>query len=445
LNKIAVFGLGPVGLVTAVCFARKGYPVTGVDPDQRRVNIIQNGRPPFYEPSLAEYLKEAKAKGTFNASANSPAVLDADFVYITVGTPNRKDGAIDLAYVKAASRQIGRAIKQATGRPVVVVKSTVTPGTCRTIVRPILEKESGGLLGEAFDLCSNPEFLQEGRAVEGTEHPDRIVIGSGDAEAAKRLENLYRGFYGEPMPPIFHTGFENAELIKYANNAFLAMKVSYVNMIANLCQAIPGADVEEVAKGVGLDERIGPKFLRAGLGWGGSCFPKDLEALASFAKQRRVSVPILKATAQQNNLQPLKAVEAAQRLLGSLKGRRIALLGLAFKPDTDDMREAVSIRVVRQLLARKATVTAYDPMAVENAKAVFGNKVIYAQSANDALKDADCCIVVTEWEEFRKLTPKHFRATMRRPAVVDGRRIYDRAEFEREGVEFQAVGLGPRT
>jgi len=322
-----------------------------------------------------------------------------------------------------------------------VVKSTVIPGTTENIVKPILEESSGKRCGTDFGLCMNPEFLREGSALHDTFNPDRIVIGEYDKKSGDILEALYREFYAEKMPPIIRTTPVNAELIKYANNAFLATKISFINTIANICDRIPGADVTVVAKGIGLDKRIGPLFLNAGLGYGGSCLPKDLRALIQYSKNLGYEPKLLEAVESVNNSQPQRAIELCKKLLGELRGKRVAILGLAFKPNTDDIREAPSITIIRQLLKEGARVVAYDPVAIPNAKAIFKDDIEYASSAIECLKNADCCILVTEWEEFKKLKPEDFIQNMRTPILLDGRRLFDPEEFSRK-IRFMAIGLG---
>jgi nucleotide sugar dehydrogenase len=441
--KISIFGLGYVGLTFGVCLAKKGFEVIGVDVDTTRVDTVNKGEVPFYEPGLSELLHEAAEKGVFKATTDAHnAVLASDATFICVGTPSLPDGSADLSYVVSATRDIGKAIREKDKWHLVAVRSTVPPGTTGGLVRRIIEGESGKHAGEGFGLCMNPEFTKEGSAVEDTFSPDRIVIGEFDERSGAFLENLYREFHGTNTPPIIRTSLSNAELIKYASNAFLAMKVSFINEIANIAQHVPGADVETIARAIGLDKRIGPLFLRAGLGFGGSCFPKDLRALIKFSEGVGYEPRILKAEIEVNESQPYKAVELARSLLGSLEGKRIAVLGLAFKPNTDDVREAVSLKIIKALLNDDAHVVVYDPKAMPNARKVLGDTVVYAGSAEESLRGADCAIVVTEWDEFKKLSPEDFLRLMHTPAVVDGRRIYDPKEF-RGKVPFAAIGLGP--
>jgi UDPglucose 6-dehydrogenase len=441
LNRVSIVGLGYVGLTTALCLASRGINVVGVDVDTSKIDAINNKRLPIHEPGLDRTLIDAVEKGFTSTSE----ILQSDIYFITVGTPSKKDGSVDLRYIEKASDEIGGAIKSggADGYPLVIVKSTVPPGTTRNIVKPKVERVSGEKVGVDFGLCSNPEFLREGSAVVDTLSPDRIVIGEYDEKSGDALEDLYRSFYGaDKMPPLIRTSIENAELTKYANNAFLAMKVSYINEIAHLCEKIPGADVSVVAKGIGLDKRIGERFLNAGLGWGGSCFPKDVKALIAFSKNIGYNPLIVSGTLEVNEKQPLIAVEMAKKALGKLKGKRIAILGLAFKPDTDDIREAVSLKIVSKLLEEGALITAYDPAAKPNAEKIFANRVSYSNSPLECINKAHCCIIVTEWDEFKKLTCDDFLTNMENPIVIDGRRIFSPKDFAGKGIKLLAIGLG---
>jgi UDPglucose 6-dehydrogenase len=433
--------LGYVGLATAICLAKKGHHVIGIDPDMEKVKTVNSGRAPFFEPQFDRYLEDAVRRKTLAATQGPIANTESAIAYITVGTPSKPGGSIDLAYVETAARDVGRALRKSLSYQLVVVKSTVIPGTARKVVRPIIEKESGKRCGKAFGLCSNPEFLREGHAIHDTFRPDRIIIGSEDHEAIRKLEDFYLDFHKPRIPPLIKTTHENAELIKYANNAFLATKVSFINTIASIAERIPRVDVTVVARGIGLDPRVGAEFLNAGLGYGGSCLPKDLAALISLCRSLDYEPELLEAVAVVNRGQLLKAVEWAFRKLKLLRGKRVAILGLAFKPNTNDMRDAVSIRIVRSLLEKGARIVVYDPKALKTAKRIFSGPVEYADSAKECLKDADGAILVTEWEEFKRITPQQFRKLMRNPLVYDGRRIYDPYAMANGGVDFVAIGL----
>jgi UDPglucose 6-dehydrogenase len=444
MKAISIFGLGYVGLTTAACLASRGFKVICFDVDEVKVDAVNSGRAPFFEPKLDELLKRAVEEGYLRTVKDPKiAILNSEVTFITVGTPSRDDGSIDLTYVESASRMIGEALRLKSGWHLVVVKSTVLPMTTENVVKRIIEEASGKSCGEGFGLCVNPEFLREGSAVEDTFKPDRIIIGEVDKRSGDFLEGIYRGFYGDELPPIIRTTPVNAELIKYANNAFLAMKVSFINMIANLCQKIPGADVEVVARGIGLDKRIGSLFLKAGAGWGGSCFRKDIEALINFSRKMGVDLHIVEATLKVNETQPFKVVELAKELVGSLENRRISVLGLSFKPDTDDMRYAVSIKIINRLLEEGAKVIAYDPKAIPNARKIFGETIEYANSVEECLKGSECALIVTEWSVFKNLKPEEFIRLMKIPVVVDGRRIYDAKLFSSK-LRFAAIGLGEK-
>ena len=441
--RLSIFGLGHVGLTLAACLADSGFQVLGYDVDDEKIQTISNGRAPFYEPGLDILIGKAiSSKRLRLVSDPEEAVLDSDITFITVGTPEKSDGSVDLTYVNQVLKSIGLALGRKREYHLVVLRSTVPPGTSREAVKA-LERVSGKKSGKDFGFCFNPEFLREGNAVQDTLHPDRIIIGELDEKSGNFLKDFYRRFYSGEVPPILRTTLDTAELIKYAANAFLAMKVSFINMIARLCEKIPHADVEVVARGIGLDKRIGAHFLKAGLGFGGSCFPKDLKALLAFAKRLNVRLPLVEATLQINEDQPLRAVQMAEELLGDLKGKRVAILGLAFKPNTNDMRNAVSIKLINELLKRDTMVVAYDPAAIDNAKRIFGNKIRYAKSARECLRGAEAAIIVTEWDEFKQLTPDDFIKCMKHPIMIDGRRIYDPDQISIK-LTYKAIGLGPR-
>lgn len=441
-QRISVVGTGYVGLCTAVGFASKGYKTIASTHNREKAKSINKGVPPFYEPDLQEPLLNAVKNGYLKCVLNrEEAVLNTNITFITVATPSQPNGSIDLRHIKNSAIEIGEALNKKDTHHLVVVKSTVVPGTTENVVKPLLEKHSKKHCGTDFGLCMNPEFLREGSALHDTLHPDRIIIGEHGKRSGDTLDTLYKEFYTKETPPTIRTNLPTAELIKYGNNAFLATKISFINTIANICEEIPGTDVTTVAKGIGLDQRINHKFLSAGLGYGGSCFPKDVKALIAFSNQLGYTPIILQAVQRVNENQAKHAVEKAKENLKDLKGKRIAVLGLAFKPNTDDMREARSIPVINQLLKEGANIIVYDPAAIRNAKSIFGNKIEYASSVIECLKDADCCILVTEWEEFRKLKPEDFMQNMRQPILIDGRRIYIPREFHQR-VKFDAIGIG---
>ncbi|MCP8319026.1 MAG: UDP-glucose/GDP-mannose dehydrogenase family protein [Candidatus Methylarchaceae archaeon HK01B] len=442
--KVAFFGLGYVGLTMATSIAERDARVIGYDIDTEKVAKVNKGETPIHEPNLSTLLRRNIVKKRFFAIEDPrKAVKESEIIFITVGTPSLQDGSINLDYVKSASETIGKELRDLEDYKLIVLRSTVTPGTTCNLLKPSLEANSCRICGKDFGLAYNPEFLREGSAIKDTLHPDRLIIGEMDEKSGDALEEFYQWLYHDELPPTIRTNPDIAELIKYANNAFLAMKVSFINQVANLCQRIPNADVEVIAKGIGLDRRIGPLFLKAGLGWGGSCLPKDLRALLKFSRSKGVALPLTEATLFVNEIQPLNAVKIAEKLLGDLKDMRIAILGLSFKPGTNDMREAVSIKIVEELLRREAKIVTYDPVAMENARIVFGDRVGYSKSALECINDADCSIIITEWPEFLKIKPKDFVSRMRNPIVIDGRRLYDPEDFSSK-LRYVAIGFGSK-
>ena len=442
MPKISFLGMGYVGLCTAVCFANKCFKTTVSTKDPEKIKMVKKGIPPFYEPQLEELLKKAiKTKNLTAIIGRKQAILETDISFITVGTPSQPDGSVDLRFVEEAAKEIGEALKEKKSSHLIVVKSTVPPGTTENLVKKNIEKQSGKTCGKHFQLCFNPEFLREGNAIYDTLHPDYIVIGEYDKKSGDTLEQVYKQFYSKNTPPIVRTNLPTAELVKYANNTFLATKISFINTFANVCEKIPGADITKIAEAIGKDHRINPHFLNAGLGWGGSCFPKDLRAFIAYSKKLGYNPTLVQATQMANEDQIKFTIQKTKNELKTLKGKKIAILGLAFKPDTDDMREARSTKIINQLLKQGATVTAYDPMATSNAKKILKGKVGYASSATNCLKNADCAILVTEWEEFKKLKPEDFTQNMRKPILIDGRRIYNPEKFSKK-LRYMAIGLG---
>jgi UDPglucose 6-dehydrogenase len=441
-GSVSVIGMGYVGLCTAAGFASKGLRTVGVDIDDKRVEQIQQGKAPIYEPQLDSMLKTAVRKKLLVATSDISQAANAGSIFLTVGTPSRNDGSIDLTYIERAIEELGRALQGKKSYTLVIVKSTVVPGTTNKTVKPILERSSSKAIGTDLGLCSNPEFLKEGTAINDALHPDKIVIGADDKKSANKLRQLYTAFYGKNLPPIILASPETAELVKYASNAFLATKVSFINAIANIAQRIPRVDVNQVAEAIGRDPRIGPLFLKAGPGYGGSCFHKDLQAIINFSQDLGYSPILLRATEETNEQQAEKVVELSEKLTGPLEQKRVAVLGLAFKKDTDDIREAASLRVIRLLLKKGVRVVAYDPLAIPNAKKLLPGNVEFAADEQSALKGTDCCIVMTEWNQFGKLQAKDYMALMRTPNLVDARRLYNPRDYG--ALNFAAVGLGPQ-
>jgi len=416
-KKISIVGTGYVGLSTGVGFARKGHTVICVDIDEKKIEKINRGEPPIYEPGMADGLKEAVAAGRLSATADlKTAIMDSDVTFISVPTPQSEYGSADLSYIRKAAEDIGSALRGKDGYHVVVVKSTVVPGTTEDIVLPELEKGSGRKAGDGFGLCMNPEFLREGRALEDFLKPDRIVIGSMDSRAGDAVEGVYSGFGA----PVLRTAIKTAEMIKYASNALLATKISFSNEIGNVCKEL-GIDVYDVMKGVGMDARLSPSFLQAGSGFGGSCFPKDVAAIAAKARELGQETKILNAVLDVNKGQRQKLVGLLEKRADGLAGKKIAVLGLAFKPDSDDVREAPSIDIIGMLAERGARVSAYDPQAMHAMKS-FHPGIEYCDKPADCLKAADACLILTDWSEFKELSDKDFDA-MNTKLIIEGRKV----------------------
>lgn len=427
--NISVVGAGYVGLITAAGFAEKGHRVACVDVVRSKVEAINGKRSPIYEEGLEEILERHVGVNLSASMDLRRTVAGSEVTFICVGTPSLENGSIELSYVKESARQVGLALKEKKGFHIVVVKSTVIPGTTDLVIRPILEKASGMKAGAGFGLAMNPEFLREGVALSDFRNPDRIVLGFSDSKTLDVLEKLYSGFNST----LVKTDVKTAEMIKYASNAFLATKISFINEIGNVCKKL-GIDIYGVAEGMGLDRRISPHFLRAGLGFGGSCFPKDVKSLAYLSRRLGVKPNMLKAVLDVNESQPARFIELVKRKAGPLRGKRVAVLGLAFKGDTDDVRESPAVKVVRGLLKEKAVVVAYDPQAIVNARAVLGEQIEYATSSLECLKDADLALIVTEWGEFRNLD----FSGMRHKIVVDGKRMLDSANLGK-GVDYEGI------
>jgi UDPglucose 6-dehydrogenase len=442
--KIAVLGLGYVGLVTALCFASKhGFEVVGVDVDELKVSKLRKCEAPVYEPGLGDLLEESLSKN-FRPTTDFAETRGSKVVFITVGTPPRGDGSPNLAYVEEAARYLGAALKETTEKAVVAVKSTVPPGTARNIVGPAVGSSLGKPLGAGFGLASNPEFLAEGSAVEDMLHPDRVVVGVYDSYSRRVMRALYEELYGKELggAPYLETSLENAELVKYANNAFLSLKVSFINELSRICESTLNTDVDVVAKGIGFDKRIGQYFLRAGPGWGGSCFGKDVSALIRHSERVGAGeLKVLRANLASNEAQKVHVVELLEKELGGLGHKKVAVLGLAFKAETDDARDSQAATVIAELLKRGATVRAYDPMATRNFVNIYGLNADYCESAEACVEGCDATLVLTDWEEFRRLKPAFFEDKMQGGVLLDARRIY-RGEAWAAGSKLRYVALG---
>lgn len=431
--KIAMVGTGYVGLVSGACFADFGHQVVCVDKDAGKIEALKRGKIPIYETDLDKLVETNAAAGRLTFTTElAGAVGDADAVFIAVGTPSRRgDGHADLSYVYAAAKEIGAALKKFT---VVVTKSTVPVGTGDEVERLIRETRPDA----DFAVASNPEFLREGAAIQDFRHPDRIVVGTEDERAKRVMGEVYRPLYLN-QAPILYTARRTAELIKYAANAFLATKITFINEIADLSEKV-GANVQEVARGIGLDNRIGTKFLHAGAGYGGSCFPKDTRALFKTALDHDVQLKIVEATLTANdNRKRAMARKVANVLGGELRGKTIGVLGLTFKPDTDDMREAPSIPLINGLIDFGAKVRAYDPIGMEQARKELP-EIEYCKDAYECARQADALVIVTEWRQFRALDLKRIKQEMKHPVVVDLRNIYRPDEMAAHGFTYDSIG-----
>ena len=415
--RISIIGTGYVGTVTGACFADLGNDAICVDIDPKRVEAMNKGVPPIYEEGLEQLLKAHAGRSLRATLDYGEAIANSDISFICVPTPTDESGKIDLRFIRDAARSIGQRLKDKKTYHVVVVKSTVVAGTTQSVVTPILEEYSGKRAGRDFGVGMNPEFLREGKAVHDFRHPDRIVIGGDDPKAREIIRSLYAGY----TCPILLADTKTAEMIKYVSNAFLATKISFSNEVGNVCKRL-GIDTYKVMEGVGLDARIAPSFLNSGLGFGGSCFPKDVKALIGKASEVDYEPILLKTVLRVNDNQPGMLLALLKKHVRDLKGKRIAVLGLAFKNDTDDIRESRAIPLIGSLLSEGAAVAAYDPMAAENMRRVYP-AIEYAGTAGDALENADACIIATEWGEFRGLDGEFGK--MKKRLVIDGRKMID--------------------
>jgi len=429
--KIAIIGTGYVGLVAGACLAESGNDVVCVDKDQSKVRTLRRGKMPFYEPGLEELVRRNRQERRLTFTATLPkAVRDAAVIFIAVGTPPGDDGSADLQQVLGVARDVARAMN---GYKVIVAKSTVPVGTSEKI-RAAVRRETT----HPFSVVNNPEFLKQGAAVEDFMKPDRVVIGAEDPRAEEIMRELYSPFT-RTGAPIMVMDCASAELSKYAANAMLATRISFMNEVANLCEAV-GADVDEIRRAIGSDKRIGTSFLFPGIGYGGSCFPKDVQALVHSAALKKYDFKILRAVEAVNAQQKTRLIGKIRAHFGSLKGKTIAIWGLSFKPRTDDMREAPSIPLIEALLNGGARVQAYDPEAIPVAKSIFGSRITFASGNYDALKGADCLALVTEWNEFRRPDFSRMRSLMAAPVVFDGRNIYEPEQMRENGFTYYSIG-----
>ncbi|MHA1143155.1 MAG: UDP-glucose dehydrogenase family protein [Candidatus Helarchaeota archaeon] len=450
--NIMIVGTGYVGLTTGVVLAKLGkekkISLTSycIDSIQEKTEMINAGTPPFYEQGLEVLLKEViKEKRLLASTHIAEFINDVDIIFICVGTPSRDDGSMDLQFIQSASRDIGNALRSAKSKPVICVKSTVLPGTTRNVVLPIIEKHSGKKVNHDFGIMATPEFLREGNAIHDNLHPDRIILGEMNERHGRIVEDFYEKLLSGV--PLLRMSIESAELVKYTSNALLAMKISFANEISRLAETIPGVDVTEVMKGVGLDERISSKFLNAGVGFGGSCFPKDVSALVDFTKRQDLVPHLLQSILDINETQPIHFVNLLMKNIPEdLEDLTISVLGLAFKPGTSDMRHARSLKIIEHLkqIKKVKTIKVHDPIAMETAREELSNlkiDVTFSKTIEECIQDSDACLIVTEWDVYKKILPKTYQELMRNPFVLDGRRIYDKNEFSSK-IKYKAIGLG---
>ncbi|WP_226665459.1 UDP-glucose dehydrogenase family protein [Metabacillus litoralis] len=429
MKKIAVVGTGYVGLVTGVCLAEIGHDVTCIDVDQEKIDLLKSGKSPIYEPGIEELISKNVASGNLRFSLETQDAYEVGVIYIAVGTPQKKDGSADLQFVEEVAKRIAHNIKNDV---VVVTKSTVPLGTNHSILKIIKEHLQ---VEVSVDIASNPEFLREGSAIYDSFNGDRIVIGVENDRTALILEEINKPF----NIPIFKTDIRSAELIKYAANAFLATKISFINEIASICEKV-GANVEDVSMGMGKDHRIGSQFLNAGIGYGGSCFPKDTSALLHIAKEAGYQFEILSSVIKINENQKSVLIKKAKERLGTFHGKRIALLGLSFKPNTDDMREAASIDISNQLIEEGANVKAFDPVATNAAKNLLHPTIQYVGSINEAIQDADAVFILTEWKEIVHFPITNYVKFMKHPIIFDGRNCYHLEEISQHSLDYYSIG-----
>ena len=430
---ISVVGLGFVGLSLAVVNAKYGFYTIGIDNNKNKLKNILAGNPEFFEPNLECYLKDSISKKTISFSSDLLEVLKSDITFVTVGTPSRNDGKIDLSNLRRVVTNLSKILRKKRKNHLIVIKSTVVPTTTQNLILPLIQNNS------KVGIVVNPEFLREGNAIRDLVKPHLIIIGYENSSDFDTLKNFYKLFYKNP-PEILKTSPTTAEMIKYSNNAFLATKVSFINTIANICQNLPSVDVNKVAYAIGKDPRIGPQFLNAGPGFGGSCLPKDLSALIKFTDKFGKTNELLKTVKEVNQLQPSKILDILQNMNLLKSKNKISVLGIAFKKDTDDLREAVSIKIVNGLLKKGLKVSVHDPMAIDNFRKIFGKKIDYHSNVNECLKNSDCCLILTEWDEYRNLKPSLFKKYMKKTNLIDARRILDPVKFSK--LNFKAIGLG---
>ena len=435
--KIAVIGLGFVGLTLSSVLASRGIITIGIDLDTKKCSKIAEGIPTFFEPNLKKILEKALKKKLIITNKMS-SISNCDFIFVTVGTPQKKNGEIDLSMIKVVTKDIGKLVSKNKKKPTILIKSTVIPGTMKNVILPILERNSKKKAGKDFGLISNPEFLQEGRAIQDTIKPHVVVLGGYRTKFMKKTEKFFSEFH--PSVPIIVTNHQTAEMIKYANNSFLATKISFINQIARICEGIPDTNIDDVANTIGLDPRIGNLFLNAGAGYGGSCLPKDIKAIINLSSKMGVDPILLTAVEKINKQQINNIIVLIKQNIGEIRGKKLTILGVAFKPNTDDIRDSVGIELVSRLLKLGAKITIHDPKALENARKIFHDNAKYVKSVPSALKDCQCAIIMTQWKDYERINNKTIKH-MAKKIIIDSRRILYNKNLD---AKYFAIGLGQK-
>ena len=436
--KIAVIGLGFVGLTLSSVLASKGITTLGIDLDKEKCSKIVKGIPTFFEPELKKTLKKALKKNLLITDKVS-SINNCDFIFITVGTPQKKNGEIDLSFIKTVVKNVGKIIPKNKKKPIILIKSTVIPGTMKDVILPILEKNSKKKAGKDFGLISNPEFLQESKAIHDTIKPHAIVLGGYRTQFMNKTRKFFSRF--NPNTPIIITNHQTAEMIKYANNSFLATKISFINQLASICQEIPDTNIDDVADAIGLDSRIGNQFLDAGPGYGGSCLPKDMKAIINLSLKVGVKPTMLNAVEKTNKQQINNIIKLMKQNIGKIKGKKVTVLGVAFKPNTDDIRDSMSIELIHRLIKSGAVVKIHDPKALDNARKIFHDNITYTDSIPSALKDSQCAIIMTKWKEYERINNKTTKY-MKKKFLIDTRRILSDKNLR---LKYYGLGLGQKT
>ena len=436
--KIAVIGLGFVGLTLSSVLASKGITTLGIDLDKEKCSKIVKGIPTFFEPELKKTLKKALKKNLLITDKVS-SINNCDFIFITVGTPQKKNGEIDLSFIKTVVKNVGKIIPKNKKKPIILIKSTVIPGTMKDVILPILEKNSKKKAGKDFGLISNPEFLQESKAIHDTIKPHAIVLGGYRTQFMNNTRKFFSRF--NPNTPIIITNHQTAEMIKYANNSFLATKISFINQLASICQEIPDTNIDDVADAIGLDSRIGNQFLDAGPGYGGSCLPKDMKAIINLSLKVGVKPTMLNAVEKTNKQQINNIIKLMKQNIGKIKGKKVTVLGVAFKPNTDDIRDSMSIELIHRLIKSGAVVKIHDPKALDNARKIFHDNITYTDSIPSALKDSQCAIIMTKWKEYERINNKTTKY-MKKKFLIDTRRILSDKNLR---LKYYGLGLGQKT